>query len=172
MRVDIPELSTSRLKLRGPTESDFDDFAAFYASPRSKHVGGPMTREVAWRQFASLWGHWLLRGYGRWMLERKDNGQVVGNVGLWYPEGWPEPEIGWTLYANGVNQGFATEAALASREYAYQTLGWTTLISLIAPDNTASAKLAQRLGARLEGPYEHERFGRTEIWRHLGPAQL
>src|SRR5690606_18513350 len=55
-------------------------------------------------------GHWALRGYGPWALERKDTGAFVGLCGPWYPEGWIEPEITWALMPGHHGLGFATEA--------------------------------------------------------------
>lgn len=162
----VPELRTERLLLRGPKEGDFEVYARFYGGERSKTVGGPFTRELAWRHLSSLWGHWMLRGYGRWMLERIDNGQLVGNVGLWNPEGWPEPEVGWTIFDGSEGLGFAYEAARASLTYAFEELQWATVISAVAPGNTRSRNLASRLGASITGCFEHERFGTLDIWRH------
>ena len=48
----IPTLETERLVLRAPGIGDFEPFAAFYASERSKFVGGPLDREGAWRMLA------------------------------------------------------------------------------------------------------------------------
>jgi RimJ/RimL family protein N-acetyltransferase len=62
-----------------------------------RFVSGPLTAELAARALMTYAGHWQIRGYGRWMVEDKATGETLGNVGLWYPEGWPEPEIGWTL---------------------------------------------------------------------------
>ena len=90
-------------------------------------------------------------------------------VGLFHPEGFPENELGWDLFAGATGKGYATEAGLAARDYAYATLGWTTLISLIDPDNTGSEGVAKRLGARYEQDFVHERFGCMRIFRHPGP---
>lgn len=168
----IPELDTPRLLLRGPKDGDFEPFARFYQSEASRTVGGPVSEELAWRNFASLWGHWILRGYGRWTVQERESGRVVGNIGLWNPVGWPEPEIGWTLFEEGQGKGYAQEAARAARSYAYETLGWDTLISAIASDNLASLAVAKRLGARRDGGFEHGRFGFLEVWRHLSPQEL
>ena len=168
----IPELETERLRLRAPTAADFEHEAAFMATPRSVGVGGPMSRAQTWRSFATTVGHWVLRGYGFWAVEEKATGAYCGHVGLWYPEDWPEPEVGWTLMGHAEGRGIAHEAALASRAYAYGTLGWTTAISLILPDNARSKALAARLGATLDSTFEHERFGPVEIWRHPGPEAL
>ncbi|MEM9798664.1 MAG: GNAT family N-acetyltransferase [Pseudomonadota bacterium] len=152
--------------MRGYRESDIDAFAEFYASDRSHFVGGPMTRELTCRAVMAYAGHWHLRGYGRWMIEDKATGDTLGNVGLWYPDGWPEPEIGWTLFNGAEGRGVATETALASRAYAYEVLGWSTSISLIALDNAPSQRLAQRMGAWLDGTFVHERYGEMQVWRH------
>jgi RimJ/RimL family protein N-acetyltransferase len=166
----IPTVETARLKLRAHRIEDIGPEAAFYASDRARFVGGPMTAEQSWRVIAALLGHWALRGYGYWAVEEKATGQLCGQLGLWFPEGWPEPEIGWCLHDHATGKGYASEGVRAARDYAYGTLGWTTAISLIDPGNTASARLAARVGATREGVFDHERFGRMDLWRH--PAQV
>jgi len=172
MTLTIPTLTTARLTLRALTSDDFPALAAFYASERSKFVGGPVSEEQTWRMLASELGHWPLRGYGRWALEEKNTGKFAGIIGPWYPLGWPEPEIGWDLMNGFEGKGYATEAAMASLEYAYETLGWTTAISLVSPPNDSSRRVAQRMGASQEGMFSHDRHGTLEIWRHLSPADL
>lgn len=169
---EIPELETERLILRAPALTDFEADVEFYASERSKGVGGPMEPEMVWRNLAARIGHWALRGYGFWALDEKATGAYCGRVGLWFPDGWPEPEVGWTLMGGAEGRGIAYEAAVRARTYAYEVLGWTTAISLIAPDNERSKALARRLGATLDSIYEHPRFGPTEIYRHPAPEAL
>lgn len=169
MSIDIPILETERFIMRGHMESDFESEAEFYATDASRFVGGPMTRELLWRSFASLIGHWVLRGYGFWALEERNTGAYLGRVGLWFPEGWPEPELGWTLMPSAQGKGYATQAAIQTRDYAYTKLGWKTAISLIDPDNKPSIALAKRLGASEDGTYQHERYGLMHIWRHPSP---
>jgi RimJ/RimL family protein N-acetyltransferase len=166
MTRDIPILETERLILRGPQESDFELLAAFYASPRSVTVGGPLTRELAWRALAQEAGHWTLRGFGRWTVTERTTGAAVGIVGLWHPEGFPERELGWDLFDGAQGKGYATEAGQAARDHAFETLGWDTLISLVKIGNDASAAVAQRLGAAPDGSFTHARFGTMTIYRH------
>ncbi len=170
--LDIPVLETERLTLRAPSIADFEAEAEFYATERSKGVGGPLPRDHVWRGFASLIGHWIIRGYGYWGVEEKATGAYCGHVGLWYPEGWPEPEIGWTLMGNAEGRGIAREAAIAARRFAFDTLGWTTAISLIAHDNLRSQVLAERLGAVRENDYEHPSYGSMRIYRHPAPEAI
>ncbi|MGB7321095.1 MAG: GNAT family N-acetyltransferase, partial [Albidovulum sp.] len=142
-----PTLQTERLTLRGPEARDYEPIAAFFADDvRSRGFGGPQNRNEAWRWFASMIGHWVLHGYSFWILDTRA-GETVGMVGIWGPEGWPEPELGWVMFENGESKGYAYEAALAVRAHAYQNLGFTTLSSNIFPGNTRSIALAERMGA-------------------------
>ncbi|MEO0682081.1 MAG: GNAT family N-acetyltransferase [Pseudomonadota bacterium] len=165
-----PPLETERLRLRAFRAEDFEAEAAFYADDRSAGVGGPKPRDEAFRTFAHFIGHWTLRGFGMWALEETSTGLYLGRAGLHAPEGWPEPEIGWVLTApQAEGRGYAGEAARAARAWAYGTLGWTTAISLILPNNARSRRLAARLGARHEDTIPFRGLDAVEVWRHPGP---
>jgi RimJ/RimL family protein N-acetyltransferase len=168
----IPTLETDRLILRAHTLADMDAFAAFYASEHSRFVGGPITRERAWRSMAQEMGNWVLRGFGRWAVALKDTNEWIGIAGLWFPEGFPERELGWDIAEEHTRKGYATEAGRAVRAYAYGTLGWDTLISLVADGNEASVGVAHKLGAWHEGTFVHEHFGPAHVYRHPGPDDL
>ncbi len=170
--VTIPRLTTDNLLMREYRQDDFPAFAAFYNSERSRFIGGPLTGELAWRALATHLGHWALRGYGFWAVEHRSTGQFCGHVGLWFPEGWMEPEVGWVLMHHAEGRGIAREAASAARHYAYATLGWKTAVSMIDPSNHRSIRLAERLGCRYEGIFTHVRLGPMEIWRHPAPEHL
>lgn len=170
--VRIPRLSTRNLLLREYRQEDFAVFAAFYGTDRSRFIGGPLTPELAWRGLAAHLGHWALRGYGFWAVEERATGRFCGHVGLWCPEGWLEPEVGWVLMDHAEGRGIAHEAALAARHYAYHVLRWPTAVSLIDPANTRSIRLAERMGCGFEGMFQHVRLGPMEIWRHPAPDRL
>ena len=170
--MQIPTLESDRLLLRAPSMDDFEPFADFYASDRAKFVGGPLDRENAWRMLAMEIGHWTLAGFGRWTAVEKATETPVGLVGLFAPEGWPEPEIGYDLFAGHEGKGYATEAALVARAHAYDTLAWPTAISLIKPANAGSKAVAARMGAAFEEMYQHTRHGEIEIWRHPAPTEV
>lgn len=165
-----PVIETERLRLRGLGPQDYEALCAFYASDRSRFVGGLMDADQTWRMLATEIGHWTLRGYGRFGVEEKATGETVGLVGPWNPVGWPEPEIGWDLMNGHEGKGYATEAGRAALDYAYGTLGWPTAISLVADGNEGSAAVARRLGAREDGTFTHPRFGAMQIFRHLDPG--
>jgi RimJ/RimL family protein N-acetyltransferase len=168
----IPRLETERLILRERREADFETLVAFYADEElSKPVGGPLSRAGTWGRVAFNLGHWALRGYGNWTIEEKATGDYAGWCGLWFPEGFPEREVGWGLMPAKRGRGYATEAALRARAYAYETLGWETAISLIAADNPRSIRVAERLGATFERTTQFEgmEFG---VYRHPSARSL
>lgn len=169
----VPVLETARLILRAPAPADFDPFAAYCASDRARFTGGPLERNLAWRAFCSITGNWVQRGYAFFVIEERARGRALGMAGPWFPEGWPEPEIGWQIWAaEDEGKGYAREAAEAARGFAYDALGWPTAISLIMAGNTRSQTLARRLGCVEDGIFTHAQLGSCAIWRHPAPGAL
>ena len=150
----MPVLETERLRLRVPQERDLDAFAAMHGDPEVMRylgaTGQPVDRRGAWRILAIMVGHWAFRGYGFFAMEDKATGAFVGRTGLWQPEGWPGLEIAWGLVRERWGEGLATEAAVAVRDHAFGTMNVPRLISLIRPENKASSKVAEKIGARLD----------------------
>lgn len=167
--IDIPELETERLILRGPKPDDWEADAAFRTSDRARFVGGPYTRMMAWRGFASRWGHWAMRGYGMFTVTMRGSDAPLGVIGPLFAEGWAEPEIGWILYQAAEGKGIAFEAASAARAWCYGSLGWTTAISYIDPANARSRALAERLGCTLDDTTPHPFDRPTLVYRHPAP---
>jgi len=168
----IPILETERLIMREGRDRDFEVLVAFYADEEaSRSVGGPLTRAQAWGRMAFNRGHWVLRGYGNWAIEEKATGDYAGWAGLWFPEGFPEREVGWGLIPSKRGRGYATEAAFRARTYAYETLGWETAISLVAEDNAPSRRVAERLGATFERMTRHEGL-EFAVYRHPDARSL
>ena len=148
-------METERLVLRMFRESDTDAYAEMVSDPEvMRFLGKPMSRAEAWRNMAMMLGHWHLRGYGMWAVEEKASGEMVGRIGCWRPEGWPGLEVGWTLRRRFWGRGYATEAARASVAYAFEALDQTRVISLIAPENVNSIRVAERLGERPDGEWK------------------
>ncbi len=151
-------IETDRLLLREFRGDDFEAYAEMCADPvvmrYLSNTGAVLSREDAWRQMAMFAGHWLLRGFGTWALEEKTTGRFVGRAGLHFPEGWPDRELGWALRREFWGRGLATEAARAAATHAFETLGWSHIISLIHPQNTRSIRVAERLGEVFSGVTE------------------
>jgi len=166
----IPRLETERLILRAFTPEDYVHVHAIFADEEwSQYIGGPLDGGSSWRAFASLIGHWTIRGYGTFAVEEKSTGSFVGMIGHWFPEGWPEPEIGWTLSKSAAGKGYATEAVKEVLRHTFDDLKWETAISMIAPKNEASKKVAERLGAKFEEEIV-SRGNTVGIYRHPKPT--
>lgn len=146
----VPILETSRLLLRPLVSSDLDSFAEIVADPKvQEFLGGPQDRKTAWWTMARILGHEALRGWSHNAIIKKSTGELIGRSGLWEPLGWPGIEVGWILASAHWNQGYATEAALTWKTWAFNTLGLNELISVIEPGNTRSIRVAERIGHRL-----------------------
>ncbi|MEM0900332.1 MAG: GNAT family N-acetyltransferase [Pseudomonadota bacterium] len=171
--VNIPVLETERLILRGFEERDMDAYAAIRADDVvTTFVGGSQPRYLVWRSVTSIIGQWAWRGFSFFCVEEKSSGDCIGSVGPYYPDGWPEPEIGWTLAKSAQGKGYATEAGRAALSFAYRDLGWKTAISVIDADNHPSQNVAKKLGATLETSGQSIWDFTADIWRHLPPDEF
>ena len=107
-------------------------------------------------------GSWSLLGFGMFSVIERDSGRWVGRVGPLHPDGWPGDEVGWGMAREAWGRGYASEAAAAAVEWAFEVLGWTEVIHCIDAGNTASERVAERLGSRplrtgmLPPPYDGE----------------
>ncbi|MCA8942817.1 MAG: GNAT family N-acetyltransferase [Planctomycetes bacterium] len=149
----MPILETERLILRALRQDDLDAYASFVADPEVTRFlgdGRTLDRAQSWRQIAMFLGHWELRGFGMWGVELRSTGEFVGRVGLHEPEGWPGTEVGWLIGPPHQGNGYATESGRAAIEFAWRELGRSHLLSLIRPENVASIRVAERLGARFD----------------------
>lgn len=169
--IEIPTLRTERLTLRAPCAEDFEPYARFYASERSIWEDGPLPRDQAWAEFAAAAAGWVLRGFGSLSLTERGSGRYLGEVGIYQPALYPEPELGWILVAEAEGRGLAEEAARAVRDWAYRECGLGPLVSYIDRGNVRSIRLAQRLGAVAEA--KAARFDPCAgVWRHPGVEVL
>jgi RimJ/RimL family protein N-acetyltransferase len=144
--MQIPELHTDRLVLRGPDADDFSAYRAFYADPvASAFYGGPTEPAQAWQKLAYNVGHWTLRGYGMWSLVERSSGAVLGGCGIVWPEGWPRHELTWWIASTSRRMGYAEEASRAAIRWAHDALGWKAVETHMDDRNEAARRLAQKL---------------------------
>jgi RimJ/RimL family protein N-acetyltransferase len=149
LRTRLPRIETPRCVLRAPRLEDAPAWIAIMAPDAEGHLGGPHTEDRAFTEFAATVGLWLLRGHGLWTVT--DHGdRVLGFVLVGFEPGDQAPELGWLFLPEARGQGLAAEAAAAARAHALGPLGLPELVSYIDPGNTASRRLAERLGARRE----------------------
>lgn len=163
-------IETERLILRDiDMDKDFDAIAEMMVDADTmRFLGGrPLSRVEAWRSTATLIGHRQIRGYGFMSVIEKSTGAWAGRVGPWYPEGWPEPEIGWGIHPAHTRKGFAKEAGAACVDYVFNTLGWDRVIHMIAGDNIGSIKTAEAIGSqRMYRVDQLPPFGDMNFWAY------
>jgi len=160
-------LETERLIFRQWRNSDHHVFAEFYKhEENARFVGGTKTPEESWRLMASYMGHYELNGYSYLAIDEKDSGNLIGTVGLWNSQPWPEPELGYWLLPDAQGKGYGAEAGLALKKFAFEELNLTSLVSYIDPANEPSKKLALRLGAQYDSTIELLNFGKHQVYRY------
>jgi RimJ/RimL family protein N-acetyltransferase len=172
-------LETERLVLRLPRAEDGEAYYPHWQDAEAvEYVGGTKTRAEVETMVELLIRHWEWYGLGEFTVERRDDGAILGRVGLqlWDPDGWTngkrkrlegdaETELGWKLGSEHWNRGYATEAAGACRDWAFDELGRTRLISLIAFENVASVRVAEKIGETFEREVPDVPFGhRYGLW--------
>lgn len=165
----IDLLHTERLTLRRPAGGDWPALRAFHMSDRASYVGGPRDLGAAWRIFAAEVGHWDIFGFGMWAVTVTGDDAAIGLIGPWSPPDWPENEIGWFVFGGAEGKGYAAEAARAALTHAFDTLGWDTAVSYIAPGNARSIALAERLGAVLDPDAALPPGEPCLVYRHTPP---
>jgi RimJ/RimL family protein N-acetyltransferase len=156
-------IETERLLLRMPRAEDAPGLLEAFADPEAmRYIGDGSTTDLAGSEEAverwlKRWDAW---GIGMLVVEREEDARVLGRAGflLWDPETWEiggsETELGWGLAREHWGHGYATEAALALRDWALDKRGLTRLISLIQHGNVRSFRVAEKLGERYEGDVE------------------
>ena len=179
-------ITTERLCLRTPTPEDAGAMHALFADPMVMHglnrepvVDLDGTRAV----IESGLDGWRSDGVGPFILETVDR-RVVGWAGVmifdrrdWTPSSWAtaglhaQPELGWALMRTHWGCGYATEAAAAIRDWAYDSRPIDLLVSLISPANDRSQRVARRIGAVPTDTITPARtMQETVVWRHSPPT--
>ena len=159
-------IETERLLLRRFRANDADALAKTFGDPEvMRYIGdgstGGLEETRAWiRRSEERWDE---SGYGHLAVERRNDGRLLGRVGflVWNRATWDkgvlpelgdpaEVELGWILAREHWGHGYAAEAALACRDWAFGERGRRRLISIIQPANLRSIRVAERLGAQFE----------------------
>jgi len=152
----VPVLETERLKMRGHCIEDFSHSAAMWADPEvTRHIrDNPFTEEETWTRFLRYVGHWVLLGFGYWVVEERDTGRFVGEVGFadyrrdLQPSLTGVPEVGWVLASHAHGRGYATEAVRRVTAWGDAHFGAIRTACIIDPGNLSSIRVAVKCGYR------------------------
>jgi len=162
----IHKLETPRLNLRLMQVSDIDDLLHIFGDPKVMASFGvaPFDREQMERWTQRNLDHQNQYGYGLFAVILKSEEMLIGNCGLEHMEvdRVQATELGHAFRSDYWNQGFATEAASAVRDYAFKVLQLPELISLIRAGNMACKRVAEKCGMRCDA--EITRNG-TSYWK-------
>lgn len=149
--IGLPVLETERLILRAPAATDWPAFLSFRQSACTAFVGGIKKEHQAAEQFASFFGHWVMRGFGRLIAQDRATGAPIGHFGPMQWQDDAEVEFTWSLWsAAAEGKGLALEAARAMRDWVFGPLGLSQARAEVHRDNAASHAIARRLGGQVQ----------------------
>ncbi len=151
--MDSVVIATERLNLRTMTTQDISDLLQIFLDPVAmRFYPSTMTAAEAMGWIQRTLNNYDTYGVGFWVVEEKATGRFLGQCGI-IPqelEGMRQMEIAYLLARREWGHGYATEAALACKQYGFNTMGYHKLISLIDVRNTPSIRVAERIGMRVE----------------------
>ena len=159
---------TPRLRFREMTPQDIDLMAGLLGDPDvMTYYPAPKTREEAAKWIAWSEANYAKYGYGLWIVETHD-GEFLGDCGLTWQKingESAELEVGYHVRTDRQGAGYATEAAAACRDFARDTLKSPRLVAIIHPDNTASRRVAEKLGMQ---PVDEDHGGPIPVRTVMG----
>ena len=166
-------IETARLSLRPMKLEDVDALLYIFGDPKVMDSFGeqPFDRERMLGWVNRNLTHQTEHGYGLFSVILKSSDLLIGDCGLEVMdvEGERVAELGYDFRSDYWNQGYATEAAQAVRDFAFQTLHLPKLISLIRVGNEASKRVAEKVGMRLQS--EFTRYGNSYWSYTIGGAK-
>ena len=152
-------IETERLKLREFTMDDVNDLAAIFADPiMMQYYPSTKDKEETKKWIEKNIERYKKYGFGLWAVVRRDNDEFIGDCGITIQDidGEEKPEIGYHISRDYWGQGYATEAALACKEYAFNVLGMEEIFSKIRSENISSRRVAEKVGMTLQKEYIKE----------------
>ncbi|WP_059172019.1 GNAT family N-acetyltransferase [Bacillus sp. FJAT-27445] len=144
---------TERLYIREYLDEDLPFLHELFSDPETmKHYPAPFSMEQTKNWIARNKLRYVTDGFGLWAVCLKDTNEIIGDCGLVKQtvDGREEVEIGYHINKKYWSEGYATEAALGSKEYGFYQQGLNRLISIIAPKNFPSIRVAEKIGFMLE----------------------
>ena len=152
-------LETERLFLREMTMDDFDALYAVLSDPEiMQHYPYSFDEERVRSWIERNMKRYTDDGFGLWAVCLKDTGEMIGDCGLTLQniEGQMLPEIGYHIRKDQQRKGYAKEAAMAVRDWAFGNTEYPALYSYCKYTNVGSFKTAESIGMHFEKEYEDE----------------
>jgi RimJ/RimL family protein N-acetyltransferase len=156
--VSAPTLYTTRLILRPWRDDDAEPFAEMGRDPEvMAHFPSLLTREQSDATMARIRSHFEREGFGFWAVEVPGVTAFAGFAGIGKPSFMPVVEIGWRLARAYWKHGYATEAAIAARDWGFSHLTMEEIVAFVVPANVKSQAVMMRLGMRRDpsADFEH-----------------
>jgi len=147
--VRAPQIETARLRLRPFAPTDLDALCRITADPEvMRYIGDgrALTPEETEASLRNIMDAFRRRGYGRWAVEEKAGGALLGYCGLGLPAESPGVELVYMLARSAWGRGLATEASVAVLRYAFEELGLERVYALTMPGNVRSRRVLERVG--------------------------
>jgi ribosomal-protein-alanine N-acetyltransferase len=159
MMINMPDIETERLILRGPADADLDNWVACVWSdadvmrymPRSTDAP-----EVRAQGTLAFFTHVRdQQQVGAWMVTKKADGQFMGHCMLAHREAFGEPELGYALGKAFWGQGYGAETARALTWYGFEQMNLDRIFAVVFPENEPSWRILKRLGFHYENDVTH-----------------
>ena len=149
-----PIVLTERTRMRPHRPDDFENVFSLWSDPAvTRYISGdPMSRELVWMRFLRMIGHWSVLGYGFWIVEDRETGGFIGEVGFGSfkrdtdPSFADTPELGWVLRSEMHGRGLASETVGAALTWADRHFDGDRTVCIVSEKNTASIRVADKVG--------------------------
>jgi [ribosomal protein S5]-alanine N-acetyltransferase len=165
-------IDTPRLHLREFTDTDFPSLFALVSNPEVMRFSEGLEDEPTARARLKSFIHsYRVRGYGKWAVEEKSTGQLIGYCGFGTEEidGVMMPELGYRLLPEYWGSGLATEAAMACSQYAEDHHCFPRYLGFTHPGNTGSQNVLRKVGLIYVGERQYHGYTVVVFEKYLSP---
>lgn len=152
--LDTLTLETKRTRMRPHRVEDYDSVHGLWSDPAvTRYIAGrPLSREETWHRFLRGLGHWHAYSCGFWLVEDRESGEALGEVGFADfkrdidPAHSGYPEMGWIFSGKVHGKGYASETVTAALDWGKQNLLADEVFCIIDAENRESIRVADRFG--------------------------